>query len=169
MAKVKLAITMSAPVQAFAAVAVDMDEAKVWLLVPMVVEEVQYAVVALSSFQCSPPQRLVLLGKAMIFSDEVALLVTLEAHLETLKVTGETNLRKGKDLRRINKLPWVTSRVSKVVSSQATAIVVPSTSPSIPSARSNMEANLSLSSCPRDRWLLFNSLSTLASSSTRCR
>jgi hypothetical protein len=123
--QLQLQLQLKVLVRVLVAEAVDMVEVKAWLSMD---EVVQLSVVAATSnsLPCKLPPMLELPAKAMIFRDEEAPLDITDNRRETLRVTGETSL-KAKLHLRINKVPWVTSRVnsSRVVSNPVTAIADP--------------------------------------------
>ena len=119
---------MQAQAPAYVVEAVDTDEAKAWLSVPMD-EVVQLFVVAgpSNSLQCKQQQMPVPVVQAMTSREEVALLDITGNHPEILKETGGTNPLRVKRLLKTSKVPWVTSRISssKVTSNLDIAIVAP--------------------------------------------
>lgn len=154
---------MPAQVQASVVGAADMVGVKAWLSVPMAEVAQRYAVADHSnSHQCKQPQMLELADKPTS-KDVVALLVTTDNHLETLKAIGETNQLKAKHLSKISKVRWVISKVNKVASSLVIATADLSTSPSTTLVTSNMVVNLNSSNYHKVKWLSSNNLSTLVS------
>lgn len=135
------------PAKAHAAEAAGMDEARAWQSMAGVVRLCVVAALS-NSLLCKLHLMPALQDRAMTSRDGEVRPDTTGNRRETLRVTGETNL-KDKLRHKISRVPWAASKVnsSRVGSNPGTATADLSTSQSTQLAHSNMGVSLNSSKC----------------------